>query len=832
MRFSFGLLTRSRKPRAHGGTQRVFRCLESLETRVPLAAEGTDVVINQSFNTAGLVGNVAAEVRWGDGTTSQNAGSGGSTNGRMRFAFDYTYDGGFFSGGNQWRRQLLETAANSITSRLNDTLNAVPSSNRLGWEISGVPHPSQNGTITIPGQAIPSDTILVYIGAKDLGISPLGGPILGLADSRVPSATFNQNVGPPLTQSELDSHQANLRNRGEYTGLFGSPLEYAPAVGIVTFDSDTDWHFGATPASLDTSEVDFISTATHELLHILGFGVELGGFSTPWGNYSNGSTFSGPQARQYYGGNVPVIGAHLLDGTTDNGRLTVMTPTLEAQAVAERVYLTELELRMLDDLGWDILPTQVNVNASHAYPDDGTYDAEVILRGSQSGEVTYSLPFDIDNVSPAVTGTSIGNVIVGQAASLRVEVSDPGYAGPSADPPSTETFTYTIDWKDGTPVGSGDLTITQAGNATRPTQAALNLQHTYEEPGTYDIAFTIEDDDGGMVSQNVRVVVMDTPSLSLSLSQHEIAEDEGDAAVTLTVSRPPALVGSPLTVTLLSSDTSEAQVQTSVNMAANERTVDVPIDIVDDSLLDGDQTVTFTASASDYVGDQTQLMVTDRETLSAAFVDGVYAEDTAADSIQLRVTVSGNATTDVPIVLSGGAGRVAYGNNWEIPANQNFVLVTLSPVDDVDEQAMEAITLNVSVPGTDGATASFLLQDDENEFQNAGDRYNVNGQDDVTALDALIIINAINRAGGEYPVWNTERQNGDGFWDVNGDYRISAIDILQVINELNRRGLASEPNGEAVAGRGAFDSLNDVKADDDLEHLIDLIAANASGGLF
>lgn len=833
MSFPFGRpkpISRAAKRTRH---QRAFGRLERLESRIPLVAEGADVAINQSYGTAGLLGNISAEVRWGDGTTSQNVGSGGAANGRVQFAFDYTYDGGYFSGGNQSRRQPLERAAAAIASRLNDTLNAIPSSNRLGWQLSGVTHPSQNQAINIPGQNIAANTILVYVGAKDLGNAPGGGPILGEAESRIPNATFNQSINPPLTQPELDAYQANLRNRGEYVGLTGSSTEYAPAVGLLTFDSNTNWHFGLTADGLDSDEIDFVSTATHELVHLLGFGVAFQGFSTPWGNYSNGSTFTGPQTRAYNGGNLSINGDHLADSTLDNGRPTVMTRTLEVQGTSERVYLTDLELRMLDDLGWDILPTQVSVSASHPYPDNGTYDAEVVLTGSQFGEAVYPLQFEIDNANPTISEASIGNVIVGQSARLQVEVSDPGYASPTSDPPSTETFTFTVDWKDGTPNGSGNVTITQAGNASRPTIASLDLQHTYDEPGTYDIAVTIEDDDGGSVSQNVRVVVLDTPALTVSVSPGSIAENAGNGATTLRVSRPAALAASQLTVSLLSSDTSEASIQATVNMAANESTVDVPINAIDDSILDGDQTVTFTASASNYTGAETQLVVTDRETLTASFLADVYGEDTPADTIRLRVVASGNATNNVPILLSGGGGRIAYGNSWEIPANQNSVVVTLSPVDDAVEQVMQAITVSVAVPGTDGAAASFLLQDDENEFQNTGDRYNVNGEDDVTALDALVIINAINRANGDYSVAGIEKQEGDGFWDVNGDYRVSAVDILQVINELNRRAANTEPDGEAMIGvADEWEAAALNHGDDDLDEAIDLIAADSGSGLF
>ncbi|TWU66700.1 Thermophilic serine proteinase precursor [Crateriforma conspicua] len=68
----------------------------------------------------------------------------------------------------------------------------------------------------------------------------------------------------------------------------------------------------------------------------------------------------------------------------------------------------------------------------------------------------------------------------------------------------------------------------------------------------------------------------------------------------------------------------------------------------------------------------------------------------------------------------------------------------------------------------------------------------------VTALDALRVINMLNRAGGvnEIPTGELGYDPPD-YVDVDGDGVISAFDALLVINELNRRG--AEPEGESPA---------------------------------
>ncbi|EMI52004.1 hypothetical protein RSSM_06569 [Rhodopirellula sallentina SM41] len=70
----------------------------------------------------------------------------------------------------------------------------------------------------------------------------------------------------------------------------------------------------------------------------------------------------------------------------------------------------------------------------------------------------------------------------------------------------------------------------------------------------------------------------------------------------------------------------------------------------------------------------------------------------------------------------------------------------------------------------------------------------VNGDNLVTAIDALIVINEMSRreASGEIAA-SSDRTY---YYDVNGDGYVTAVDALQVINELNA---TTGPSGEAIA---------------------------------
>lgn len=80
----------------------------------------------------------------------------------------------------------------------------------------------------------------------------------------------------------------------------------------------------------------------------------------------------------------------------------------------------------------------------------------------------------------------------------------------------------------------------------------------------------------------------------------------------------------------------------------------------------------------------------------------------------------------------------------------------------------------VSVPG----------QPTENPFHNKDNPFDVSGNGRVSAMDALRILNVVNKKGGEVSIDDLEF-NGN-YYDVNNDRKVSALDAIQVINYLNR----------------------------------------------
>lgn len=106
-------------------------------------------------------------------------------------------------------------------------------------------------------------------------------------------------------------------------------------------------------------------------------------------------------------------------------------------------------------------------------------------------------------------------------------------------------------------------------------------------------------------------------------------------------------------------------------------------------------------------------------------------------------------------------------------------------------------------------------------YRNPRVAHDVDNQNGVTALDALLIINELQRQSlingpNNELIDINEASIPQNFVDVNGDGRLSALDALQVINELSRQYSTTLSEGEMTVGL-----LDD---EDDVSDLIDLLA--------
>jgi hypothetical protein len=773
-----GLATARRRCGTRVGRSRRRLGLEQLESRRLLIAEGDVFTLTRTVDAAGLAGNVAAVVDWGDGTTSSAEVNETKVTSNLRFQFDYSLDTrGFFSGANSWRRGLLEFSGRLLTAELTDELTAIIPTSTNQWQ-PNIRHPSTGTDLTgqlhqLPASLrVPANTIIVYVGARDLP-----GNVRGFAGPG--GASYRGS------QAWLD----NVTSRGQRGALGSQPTDFAPNVGSVSFDleSSTDWYFGYDADQIGASQIDFVSVAVHELAHVLGFGT-----APSWQRLVENGRFGGTRTNAIdpSSSNTLIDGNHWHPSVVSRGGFK---PLLAGQVNAGvRSPLTALDFAGLDDLGWQVANQNVTISAAHRFANDGDFSVKLALSGNVDanvvGERLYPLgSVKVTNVPPDLVAVSDQTVTAGVPLSIRDlgRISDPG---------TKETFEYVIDWGDGSPPEVGSATIDRLGNLSgSPTQASFDGRHVYALPGANIVTVRVTDDDGGTNSKTFVVTVLPKPGIELALDRTIVTESDGAGAALLQIKRTGAGITEPLTVSLQSSDESEIGVPAEVVIPASQNTVSVPIHAVDDALLDGDVNVRLTAQGAGLDPQTIDLLVRDQEQLAARFARNSIVEDQAA-GIELIVRRSNTDVSNpqVVVVQGGLPGEIRQPQSITIPAGQQETTVALLPIDDSAPELTQQVKFNFSAVGYAAATAAFELLDDEPPaFQNPDDPFDVQGNDGLRASDALRVINELARRNrnGSSNLLDPDREQPNGVYvDVNGDYRLTALDALRVINELSRRG--------------------------------------------
>lgn len=417
---------------------------------------------------------------------------------------DYSLDASHFFD-DPTRRAVMQAAANLAVSRFSDSFQAIEPSGSNTWK-AVLDNPGTGGTIELDNLTIPADTVVVYVGGRDMSSLGMGGPG-GFSSSGSPAwnalvaGRGQQNVSGP-----------NARDIGTYGGS-------------ITFDSQPDagWYFGidGSDAAIGDSN-DFYSVALHEMTHLMGFGT-----CDSWNSRVSGSSFTGPAAVNEYdgAGNVPLAPdhSHFSSGTSDNGQETAMDPDL---TTGERKLLTALDLAAMDDIGYDIpltatlssassvtqagaTSTTFNVTYSHYTTIDkstiGTgdlfvggpngFNAPASLESvddsnSDSGTsviATYSIPAPggtFDGADSGAYSVMMQNLAVGDAFGNFVPAGSLGSFNVDIDaPPSVSAFSAPTVTQLGTPTTTVTVTYSDTGGVNISSVSPSNISITRNSDG-------------------------------------------------------------------------------------------------------------------------------------------------------------------------------------------------------------------------------------------------------------------------------------------------------------------------------------------------------------
>lgn len=238
--------------------------------------------------------------------------------------FDYRFDtSGFFSGPHLSRRAVLEAAALVFEERILDRFSAITPEGANTWSLI-FQDPSSGNMVEIKDPVLPADTIVVYVGARELPGEQLGYASFGYS----------------------------WEGYAPWANLFGerdSDSNFDAIGGSLSFDASAPWYFDSDVATWEDFEgrQDFYTVVLHELGHLLGFG------SSAFTRNRVGNQFVGPEVLALYGGPAPLDpgSSHFQEGTKYLGQETAMDPT---QISNSRKVFTELDWAVFKDIGYDI----------------------------------------------------------------------------------------------------------------------------------------------------------------------------------------------------------------------------------------------------------------------------------------------------------------------------------------------------------------------------------------------------------------------------------------------------------------------------------------------
>ncbi len=209
------------------------------------------------------------------------------------------------------------------------------------------------------------------------------------------------------------------------------------------------------------------------------------------------------------------------------------------------------------------------------------------------------------------------------------------------------------------------------------------------------------------------------PGLSLSPATILINESGEPTSATLTLTLAEAPESYPITVTLSSSDLSEATVPESIEIASGLSGIFVVMG-VDDLDTDGDQDITITASTDGFQAGRAVVTVADDEipdpTITITIDPEMISEN--GGSAVATVTLSEAAAADLELaVVIGDASEASADSMVTILSGETSGSVEITALDDAESDGNQAVTVTISdASGVYEEGSSVLTVTDDEDF--------------------------------------------------------------------------------------------------------------------
>jgi hypothetical protein len=367
---------------------------------------------------------------------------------------------------------------------------------------------------------------------------------------------------------------------------------------------------------------------------------------------------------------------------------------------------------------YEVQPLRTLVSTWTRYVVD--LDAAIAARG-----LSYNSAFKIrfnhyDDFGIPTDGFAFDDIDLVQVVTNRLTIALPATTPESGGPISGTVSVI--------PTPASDLTVTLTSSDTSeatvpPTitipagqnsvSFAVNVLDDSELDGTQQVTINASASTYVTGSSDLAVTDDETATLTLTLPA---SGTEGGAPVTGIISAS-AAVAADVKVTLQSSDLLNVQVPTTVMITAGQTMASFPVTIVDDSRIDGPQSVTITASVANWTGSSASITAIDNETasLTVTLPSGLREGGTAQNG---TVRIAGTLPTSLVVALaSSDVSEATVPTTITIVAGQTSATFPVIPIDDVEADGTQTVTITATAAGfVDGNATATVADNDAHHF--------------------------------------------------------------------------------------------------------------------
>jgi len=255
-------------------------------------------------------------------------------------------------------------------------------------------------------------------------------------------------------------------------------------------------------------------------------------------------------------------------------------------------------------------------------------------------------------------------------------------------------------------ISTGPSVVVPAGETS--SEFFMNIADDLIPDGNRTVAVTGAID--GKPPRATNVIVIDNDTLPIDLTAPGVVA-EGTTGQSATVSFPTAPSGV-VTVHLVSSDPGELTVPAGITFQPGQASATFPITVINDSEIDGTQTVTLTASVDGWTDTSVTILVTDNED-HALTLSGPYPAYEGATTSG-TVGISGTLPVNLTVTLaSSDPSQFSVPSSIVIPAGSTSASFSATSVDDAATDGTQDVTVTASATGFQSATAETAAYDND-----------------------------------------------------------------------------------------------------------------------